>query len=76
MFLSKQHYWYTFVNTIDKHLLVFDSDNNPIGSSFFKYSGNKIISLEEFFPAMITTNKKIIQQDCLCYILKRVEGPF
>jgi len=58
------------VNNIKQHLLVFDSNNRSISGSYFKYIGNKIVSIEEFYPAMITTNSKIVQQDCLCYLLR------
>lgn len=60
-------------NNIDQHLLVFDSSNQLIGNSFFKYVGNEIITIEPFFPAMITTNAKIVHQDCLCYLLKAID---
>ena len=61
-----------FSHNIDQHLLVYDSNNEPIGSSYFKYVGSEIISIEDFYPAMITTNSKIVHQDCLCYLLKEI----
>ncbi len=60
-------------NNIKQHLLVFDSNNNSISGSYFKYVGNEIISIEEFYPAMITTNAKIVHQDCLCYLLREID---
>ena len=59
-------------NRIDQHLLVYDSNNNLIGPNYFKYVGSDIISIEAFYPAMITTNAKIVHQDCLCYLLKEI----
>jgi succinylglutamate desuccinylase len=60
-------------NNIEQHLLVFDSNNKSISSSYFKYVENKIIAIEDFYPAMITTNSKIVHQDCLCYLLKEIK---
>ena len=59
-------------HNINQHLLVYDSNNKLIGNSYFKYVGTNIVSIESFFPAMITTNVKIVHQDCLCYLLKRI----
>ena len=61
-----------FSHNIDQHLLVYDSNNEPIGSSYFKYVGSEIVSIEDFYPAMITTNSKIVHQDCLCYLLREI----
>ena len=59
-------------HNIHQHLLVYDSNNEPIGSSYFKYVGSEIVSIEDFYPAMITTNSKIVHQDCLCYLLREI----
>lgn len=60
-------------NNIEQHLLVYDKNNELVGESYFKYVGTKIVSIEEFYPAMITTDSKIIKQDCLCYILRNFD---
>jgi len=60
-------------NNIEQHLLVYDKNNELVDESYFKYVGTKIVSIEEFYPAMITTDSKIIKQDCLCYILRNFD---
>lgn len=55
------------------HFNVVDDDDNNRYEDFFT-NDNGIIKLNKpMMPAMITLNEKIIRQDCLCYLMERIE---
>jgi len=41
-------------------------------SQYFEVKNNMLIVKKDIIPAMITLRKKIIEQDCLCYIIERL----
>ena len=49
---------------------VIDEHDADLTHEFFQDSDDKIVLQQEFVPAMITREKDIIQQDCLCYLMK------
>lgn len=52
-------------------LNVTDDSGNTVADKYFNFSNNEIRSRVAFMPSMITSNEKIIVQDCLCYLMER-----
>jgi len=46
--------------------------NNDVSKNFFALNNNEIILRKKATPSMFTTDTKAIQQDCLCYLMERI----
>ncbi|HIJ85512.1 MAG: hypothetical protein HW380_3463 [Magnetococcales bacterium] len=53
-------------------LEVVNLEGQDVFARFFRMDGPSLVTACSFVPAMLTMNRKIIQQDCLGYILDRV----
>lgn len=51
----------------------FDDDGNNVSSGYFKNNNGIILLKTPIMPAMLTLNEKVIEQDCLCYLMKKIE---
>ncbi len=60
------------INKNGAELLVEDREHNHLESEFFDYSNQEIRTKKKMVPSMLTTNKTVIEQDCLGYIMDRV----
>jgi len=58
---------------IDRPLIVLDEDGKDIFDQFFIINNNHIHTRSTIVPAMLTTDKKIVKQDCLCYMMERYD---
>lgn len=54
-------------------ITVIDDDNNNVTTHYFSITNNKLTLNKPVMPAMITLNKKVIRQDCLCYLMEPLE---
>lgn len=54
------------------YLQAFDEDEREVGRDFFEYHDERIVLKKSVMPAMLTSNTKIIRQDCLCYLMERI----
>ncbi len=65
----------TQIGNIDKeqsfHLEAWNNDGINIAEELFEYHEHKILTKKPVMPAMLTLDKKIIRQDCLCYLMER-----
>jgi succinylglutamate desuccinylase len=52
---------------------VVDDNNNNRYDDFFTNENGTLKLTKPIMPAMITLNEKIIRQDCLCYLMERVD---
>lgn len=50
---------------------VIKNDLSNSYEEYFKVKGSSLILKKDIIPAMITLRKKIIEQDCLCYIIEK-----
>lgn len=64
-----------WIKNSNARLLVSDKDGNDVGEDYLDYSRNEIRTKIPVIPSMFTLNKKIIQQDCLGYLMERVKLP-
>jgi hypothetical protein len=54
---------------------VKDEFGNSVSPQFFFQDGKKIKLKKKLMPAMITLDKKIIREDCFCYLMERYKIP-
>jgi len=52
---------------------VLDDDNKEVTTDYFSITNNKLTLNKPVMPAMITLNKKVIRQDCPCYLMEPLE---
>ena len=52
--------------------IVTDENGNDVTDTYFEVRLNKIVSKTKFIPSMITQKISAIRQDCLCYIMQRI----
>ena len=55
---------------IDRPLQVLDDDNHDVTDEVLRIEQGKIYFNQTLMPAMITRDKLVIQQDCLCHLLQ------
>ena len=52
-------------------LSVFSENGEEVFDKYFTVSNGKVSNRKNVMPAMLTTNHKVIEQDCLCYLMER-----
>lgn len=53
-------------------LSVLDEDGSDHASDFFRYEQGIVALKRSITPAMITLDRSVVRQDCLCYMMKRI----
>ena len=62
-------------NNSNANLEAWDDHEQDVSTKYFTKHDNNIVLTEPVMPAMLTLDEKIIRQDCLCYLMKRLELP-
>jgi len=52
-------------------LKVYNEAGEDVASEYFDFNDNEIRLMKTVMPSMITSNEKVIRQDCLCYLMER-----
>ena len=55
------------------NIQVYDEENEEVSAQFFDFSNNEIRLKKTLMPSMITLDETIIRQDCLCYLMEKME---
>ncbi|TNF99900.1 MAG: peptidase M14 [Gammaproteobacteria bacterium] len=55
------------------YLEAWDETGQEVASEYFEYKDNKIRTRKPVMPSMLTRDCKIIKQDCLCYLMERMD---
>jgi len=62
------------VNSDDLGLFeVWDDHEKNVVEEYFEISNGKIVLKKPMMPSMFTKNTEVISQDCLCYLMERIE---
>jgi succinylglutamate desuccinylase len=62
------------IQNADKACLeVWDDHEQSVSNTYFINKNNKLVLSKPVMPAMLTLDEDIIRQDCLCYLMKRLE---
>lgn len=55
-------------------LLALTENGQDIATTFFRIDNNSLLVLAKpAMPCMLPTNERIVRQDCLCYLMERLE---
>lgn len=49
-----------------------DEQGREVSERFFSFDEQGILSTRPFMPSMLTLDKDVIRQDCLCYLMERI----
>jgi succinylglutamate desuccinylase len=49
-----------------------DIDGNDVTRQYFTFDRCQIETVREIMPSMLTLDRRVIQQDCLCYLMERI----
>lgn len=52
---------------------VMNEDEQDVASSFFEIAEGRVHLTTSIIPAMLTTQERIIRQDCLCYLMEELK---
>lgn len=52
-----------------------DENATDVSAAFFSLQDNNLQITRPTMPSMLTLNEKVIQQDCLCYLMERIHLP-
>jgi hypothetical protein len=55
------------------HLEVWSESGQDVGDNFFTIQGGRLQTSKPVMPSMLTKDIEIIRQDCLCYLMERLE---
>ena len=69
--LSAGTFFGSSMDTDELPLLVTNSKGEPVHEGYFAMQDNEIILQTAVMPSMLTTDKTVIRQDCLCYLMER-----
>ena len=56
-------------------LIATDVDGTDITERYFRFDNRQIETVREIMPSMLTLDRRVIQQDCLCYLMERLPPP-
>ncbi len=60
-------------DNITKPLIVINEEGEDIFDHYLSINDNNIVTKIAIVPAMLTTDKNIVRQDCLCYLMERYD---
>jgi len=55
------------------NLNVYNEDGINVVDDYFRFHNNEIRLTKTLMPSMITLDQEIIRQDCLCYLMERID---
>jgi hypothetical protein len=52
---------------------VIDNDGQQLAGRYFEVRNGQLLTRRPVMPAMLTRDERVIRQDCLCYLMERIE---
>lgn len=53
-------------------LIAWDDHKKDVSDEYFNFEGNNLTFSKSLMPAMLTLDKTIVRQDCLCYLMEKI----
>lgn len=73
--LAPGTYFGKVINTDDIPLSITDAQGRAVHDEYFSLQENELVLKTAVMPSMLTTDKMVIRQDCLCYLMERYQLP-
>ena len=59
-------------NGVLNPLIARDTEGQDVTANFFSFDQEQVTTVREVMPSMLTLDRRVIQQDCLCYLMERI----
>ena len=59
-------------NGVRQPLIATDVSGTDVTDHYFTFENGRVETAREIMPSMLTQDRRVIQQDCLCYLMKRI----
>ncbi|PKM13567.1 MAG: peptidase M14 [Gammaproteobacteria bacterium HGW-Gammaproteobacteria-3] len=66
-------FWGKVNNTQTLPLLALDETGQDVSTDFFSIQHDELLINRNTMPSMLTLDERVIRQDCLCYLMERVQ---
>ncbi|MCW8872643.1 MAG: M14 family metallopeptidase [Xanthomonadales bacterium] len=53
-------------------LVAVDTEGLEVTDSYFRFDQGEVRTSRDVMPSMLTQDRRVIQQDCLCYLMERI----
>ena len=64
--------WGKINNPDVQPLFATNNEGEDVTADFFDFSTGEVNISREVMPSMLTLDRRVIQQDCLCYLMERI----
>ena len=62
----------SLINGVTPPLVAVDTEGLEVTDRYFRFDQGEIRTQREVMPSMLTLDRRVIQQDCLCYLMERI----
>lgn len=59
-------------NGIARPLVAVDTEGADVTAQYFSFERGQLRTLRDVMPSMLTLDRRVIRQDCLCYLMERI----
>jgi hypothetical protein len=59
-------------NGLASPLVAVDTEGEEVTDHYFSFEQGEVRTRREVMPSMLTLDRRVIQQDCLCYLMERI----
>jgi succinylglutamate desuccinylase len=59
-------------NGLARPLIAVDTEDNEVTDQYFSFERGELTTRRDIMPSMLTQDRRVIQQDCLCYLMERI----
>ncbi|MDO8844146.1 M14 family metallopeptidase [Methylicorpusculum sp.] len=60
-------------DSVSMPLIALDDRGHDISTRFFEIQGGELSLIRKTMPSMLTLDERVIRQDCLCYLMERLQ---
>jgi succinylglutamate desuccinylase len=53
-------------------LVAVDTEGREVTDQYFRFDQQQVRTRRDIMPSMLTLDRRVIQQDCLCYLMERI----
>lgn len=59
-------------NGVVRPLVAVDTEGLDVTARYFSFADGQVQTLRAVMPSMLTLDRRVIRQDCLCYLMERI----
>jgi len=59
-------------NGVARPLVAIDTEGFEVTDQYFRFDQGEVRTTRDVMPSMLTQDRRVIRQDCLCYLMERI----